>query len=202
MGADRFARLFAVVIAAIAWTGLGIHVEAQWKLTGSLLGAAWVLADYFTVITNLFVAIAFTLLALRGRNGVGPRALAFVAINIALVGVVYALLLHGTEELTGGAAIANVLLHMVTPVIVPIFWLFCVRRGTLGRHDPLIWAIYPVVYLVYALVRGTAQGQFAYPFINYVKNGIPQVAITVVIITLAYLVAGWLMVLLDRRLAR
>lgn len=195
-------RLAALAIALVAWIGLAIHIEAQWRLTGSLLGAVWVLADYFTVITNLFVAIAFTLLTLRGRNGVGPRALAFVAINIALVGVVYALLLHGTAELTAGAAVANVLLHMVTPVIVPIFWLLCVRRGTLGPRDPLIWALYPVVYLVYALVRGTAQGRFAYPFIDYIEEGIPQVAMTVVIITLAYLVAGWLMVLLDRRLAR
>lgn len=202
MQTDWFVRLFSLLIGLAAWLGLGIHIEAQWRLTGSLLGAAWVLVDYFTVITNLFVAIAFTLLTLRGRNGVGPRALAFVAINIALVGVVYALLLHGTAELTAGDAVANVLLHMVTPVVVFVFWLFCVRRGTLGPRDPLIWALYPVLYLVYALVRGTAQGRFAYPFIDYVEEGVPQVAITVVIITLAYLVAGWLMVVLDRRLAR
>jgi hypothetical protein len=190
------------VVALIAWIGLAIHVEAQWRLSGSLITATWVLLDYFTVTTNLLVAVVFTLLAIRGRDGVGANALAFVTINIALVGVIYALLLHGLAELTAGAAVANVLLHMVTPVIVPIFWLLCVPRGTLSRRDPLVWALYPVAYLIYALVRGTAQGRFAYPFIDYVGLGIPQVAVTVVLITLAYLVAGWLMVLLDRRLAR
>lgn len=194
-------RLFSSVIAAIAWVGLGIHIGAQWRLSGSLLGGLWVLADYFTVTTNLIVALAFTLHALR-KGGVGPRLLGFVTINIALVGVIYALLLHGLVELTAGAAVANVLLHMVTPVLVPIFWLFCVRRGALDMRDPLVWAIYPIAYLLYALIRGAAQGHFAYPFIDYVKYGIPQVTMTVIVITVAYLAVGALMVLLDRRLVR
>ncbi len=184
MQSAGFARLFALAIALVAWAGIGIHIDAQWRLSGSLLGAVWILADYFTVITNLLVALVFTLLAFKGPAAIGPRGLAFTTINIALVGVIYALLLH-----------------MVTPVLVPIFWLLCVPRGALGRRDPVIWALYPVAYLVYALIRGTAQGRFAYPFIDYVEDGIPQVAITVAIITLAYLAAGWLMVLLDRRLA-
>ena len=202
MQSPGFVRLFALVIALIALVGIGIHVDAQWRLSGSVLAAIWVLADYFTVTTNLLVAIAFGILALKGPGAVGPKSVAFATINIALVGVIYALLLHGLVELTAGAAVANVLLHMVTPVLVPVFWLLCVPRGVLGWVDPIIWAAYPVAYLVYALIRGTAQGRFAYPFINYLEEGVPQVAITVVIITLAYLVVGWLMVLLDRRLAR
>lgn len=201
MPSARFARLFALVIALVAWVGIAIHVEAQWRISGSLPAAIWILADYFTVTTNLLVAVAFTIFALKGPSAIGPRAVAFATINIVLVGVIYALLLHGLVELTAGAAVANVLLHMVTPVLVPIFWLLCVPRGALGPRDPVIWALFPLVYLIYALIRGTAQGRFAYPFINYLEEGIPQVAITLAIITLAYLTAGWLMVLLDRRLA-
>ena len=195
-------RVFALIIALIAWIGIGIHIEAQWRLTGSFLGAAWVLADYFTVTTNLLVAVVFSIIALLRPGTIGPRLLGFVTINIALVGVIYMLLLQGLVELTAGAAVANVLLHMVTPVLVPIFWLFCVPRGRLTLRDPFIWALYPIAYLVYALIRGAAQGHFSYPFINYIEMGITQVAITVVIITLAYLAAGWAMVLLDKRLAR
>jgi hypothetical protein len=197
-----FVRVFALIIALNAWIGIGIHIEAQWRLTGSFLGAAWVLADYFTVTTNLLVAVVFSIIALLRPGTIGPRLVGFVTINIALVGVIYMLLLQGLVELTAGAAVANVLLHMVTPVLVPIFWLLCVPRGHLTQRDPFIWALYPIAYLVYALIRGTAQGHFSYPFINYVRLGIAQVAITVVIITLAYLAAGWAMVLLDKRLAR
>lgn len=202
MRSARFARLLALVIALSAWIGIAIHVHAQWSQSGSLLDAIWILAGYFTVLTNLIVALVFTAIALRGPGAVGPRLLGGVTICIALVGVIYALLLHGLVELTAGAAVANVLLHMVTPVLGPIYWLFFVRRHALRWRDPLLWALYPAAYLGYALVRGTAEGRFAYPFIDYVQNGVPQVAVTVVIITLTFLVAGWLMVLLDNRLVR
>lgn len=199
---DWLSRSLAVVIALCAWVGLAIHVQTQWSQSGSLLTAFWVLGGYFTVLTNFLVAVTFSVIALRGPDAIGPRSLGGVAICIALVGIIYGLLLRGLVELTAGAAVANVLLHMVTPVLGPIYWLLCVPRGVLRWNDPLLWSLYPVVYLVYALVRGTAQGSFAYPFINYVDNGIPQVAITCVVIFFAFLVAGWLMVLLDRRLAR
>lgn len=202
MGADRFARAFALVIAAIAWIGLGIHVDAQWRLSGSLLTALWVIGAYFTVLANLFVAIAFTLLALRGPRGINARLLAGITISIALVGVVYALLLSGLEELTAGAAVANILLHQLTPILVPIFWVLCAPKGALRREDPVLWLSFPAIYLAYALVRGTAEGHFAYPFLNYVTQGVVPVAITLLVIALAFLATGWLMVLLDRRLAR
>lgn len=196
-----FARLLALIIALCAWIGIAIHVEAQWSQSGSLPDAVWVLAGYFTVLTNLLVAVTFSAIALRGPEVIGPRSLGGVAIAIALVGIIYGLLLRGLVELTAGAAVANVLLHIATPVLGPLYWLLCVPRGALRWNDPLLWSLYPVLYLVYALIRGTAQGSFAYPFINYVDNGILQVAITCILIFFAFLVAGWLMVLLDRRLA-
>lgn len=196
------ARLFALVIAAIAWIGLGIHVEAQWRLSGSLFAGLWFIGAYFTVLANLLVAVMFTVLAFRGPTGMNARLLGGLTISMALVGIVYALLLDGLIELTAGAAVANVLLHQLTPILVPVYWLLCVPKGHLRREDPVLWLSFPAAYLVYALVRGAAEGRFAYPFINYVENGIPQTASTLLIIALAFLATGWLMVLLDRRLAR
>jgi hypothetical protein len=198
---STFARLLALAIALSAGIGIAIHVQAEWSQSGSLLDATWILARYFTILTNLIVAVVFSIIALRGPGAVGPRLLGGATICIALVGVIYALLLHGLVEPAERAALSNVLLHMVTPALGPIYWLFFVRRRALRWSDPLFWAIYPATYLGYALVRGAADGRFAYPFINYVDNGVPQVAVTVVIITLAFLAAGWLMVLLDKRLA-
>lgn len=196
------ARPLAGAIALCAWIGLGIHVEAQLARTGSLLQTLWILGGYFTVLTNLVVAVTFSVLALRGRYALNASAVSGVTIAILLVGVVYALLLQGLVELTAGAAVANVLLHMVTPILAPIYWLLCLRHGALHWRDPLIWAAFPLAYLVYGLLRGAAQGSFAYPFIDYVENGVPAVAITVAIITLCFLVAGYAMVWLDHRLAR
>ena len=199
MQSSWFQRSLALLIAFIAFAGIGIHVVEIWSMTGSLWTAVSVLGGYFT---NLIIAIAFTLLAMRGPEAIGARSIAGMMISIALVGIVYGLLLQGLYVLTGGAAVSNVLLHMVTPVLVPIYWFLYVPRGRLQWRDPLVWALYPIAYLVYALVRGAAEGSFAYPFIDYVANGIPATVMTVAAITAAFLIVGWLIVALDKRLAR
>ncbi|KKB11358.1 hypothetical protein VE25_13740 [Devosia geojensis] len=192
-------RLAAALIAAAAWVGLGIHIQAQLAASGSLPAALWVLAGYFTVLANLVVALVFSGLALGWRAS--PRFVAGVALAILLVGAVYAILLQGLRELTAGAALANLLLHQVTPVLVPLYWLAFVPKGNLRWRDPLLWAAFPLAYLAYALLRGTAEGHFAYPFIDLAQEGARQVAINVAAIALCFLVAGWLLVWLDRLLA-
>lgn len=199
---DWPARIAAALIAIAAWVGIGIHVEAQWSQSGSLLTALWVIGGYFTVLTNLLVAVLFTLLALGWDGAAKPRLITGTTLAIVLVGVVYGVLLQGLKELTAGAAVANILLHRLTPILVPLFWLLFVPKGTLRWTDPLIWAIYPVLYLVYALIRGSAEGKYAYPFIDVAANGATQVAITCAVIALCFIAAGLACVWLDQSLAR
>ena len=198
-GLDAMRRLGAALIAAAAWVGLGIHLEAQLSASGSLPAAVWMLGGYFTVLANLVVALAFSGLALGWRAS--PRTVAGVTLAIVLVGAVYAILLQGLRELTAGAALANLLLHQLTPVLVPLYWLVFVRKGDLRWRDPLLWAAFPLAYLAYALLRGTVEGHFAYPFIDLAAEGARQVGINVAAIALCFLIAGWLLVWLDRLLA-
>ena len=128
------ARIAAALVAGKAWLGLAVQVVASVARTGSLAAALWTMLLYFTVIANLIVALAFTAAALDGRAR--PRLLAFVTTAILLVGLVYAALLRGLLELSGGAHLADTLLHIVVPLLVPLFWLVFVPRGHLRRHDP------------------------------------------------------------------
>lgn len=200
MSKDLLARIFAAIIALGAWLGLGITLDGQVAKFGSLFEPLWVLAGYFTILTNFLVAVVFTVLAIGGRNSIHPRFLAGVMLAIALVGVVYGILLRGLQELTGVEVISNILLHQLIPLLVPIYWFFFTPKAVLRWTDPVLWAIYPLVYLVYALVRGFNEGHFAYPFINVTTNGVAQVSLTVVIITVLFLAVGLGVVWLDRRL--
>jgi len=76
-----------------------------------------------------------------------------------------------------------------------------VPKGDLTRRDPPRWAVYPLVYLIYALVRGTADGKFAYPFLDYTQ-GVAQTAVTVLLILLAFVAGGFALVWADGLLAR
>lgn len=126
----------------------------------------------------------------------------FVTLAILLVGIVYGLLLRGLLELSGGARLADFMLHQAVPVLVPCFWPVFVPKGGLKPQDPLIWAIFPLAYLAYALLRGAAEAKYAYPFIDVAKFGWLQVAINSLAIGIGFVAAGYAIVWLDRRLAR
>ena len=196
----RAARTVAALIALIALAGIVLFAQAQMDQGSTLPEAVWVLGRYFTILSNVLVLVVFALVALGVR--VTPRFVAGTALAIVLVGVVYELLLKGLRvDLTAGSAIANTLLHRITPLVVPFFWLLFVPKGQLRWTDPLLWAVFPVVYLVYAMIRGSAEGVYAYPFLDVGANGVAQVAITVVVIAIGFLASGAALVGIDRWLA-
>jgi hypothetical protein len=201
MSAATAARVVAALIASLAWIGLFVQFGATWNLEGSLLSAIWALLWYFTITTNLLVAIVFSGIA-AGRSAFADSSLVgSTALFILLVGVIYGLLLHGLTELSGGSAVANVLLHMVTPILVPVFWLGFIPKGQLRRRDPLRWAIYPLGYLFYALIRGEFTHRYPYPFMNVNVLGWNRTILNAAVIAAAFLAASRLFVWLDSLLA-
>jgi hypothetical protein len=200
--ATTTARMVAALIAVITWVGLAVQFHATFALVGSLGSTLAVLLWYFTITTNLLVAIVFTGIAIGRETFAHPALLGATTLYILLVGITYGLLLHGLLELSGGSAVANVILHMVTPILVPIFWLIFIPKGKLSRRDPLLWAIYPLAYLFYALIRGEFTHRYPYPFMNVNELGWGRTVLNTLLIAVAFLIASWLFVWLDSLLTR
>jgi len=139
-----------------------------------------------------------TLQVWQTRAGVSLATIGF----FALVGAVYSLLLAGTQVLTGGDRYANVVMHYAMPVLVLLFWLACAPKGALRARDPLVWAAYPLTYLVYVLARGGIDGAYPYFFLDVGKIGLAAALTNAAAISAGFLVAGYLIVWLDRRLAK
>lgn len=199
---SRNGRIAAILIALVTWVGLAVQFRASFANNGSLPDTIWIMLRYFTIIANLLAAAAFTAIATGRGRWVTPARLGGITLAMVLVGIVYALLLNGLLELSGGAALADLLLHKVTTILVPLYWLAFAPRGGLTRRDPLSWALLPLAYFIYALVRGRFEGVYAYPFLNVDKLGWAQTLTTGVVMALCFLLAGQAMVWLDRRLKR
>jgi len=200
---SRYAcRIAAGCVAAVAWTGLAVQIAVSFHLSGSVSATLWIVFAYFTIWTNLLVAVVFTALATNLTPLRSNWIVAGTMLSILLVGAIYALLLHGLTELSGGSAVANVLLHMATPILVPLFCIFFAPKGDLTHRDPLRWAVYPLAYLAYALARETATGQYPYPFLNVVRLGWQQTFINSVLIAAGFLLAGLAIVWIDNRIDR
>ena len=189
-------RLAAAVVAIVCWTGLAIQFSASYANHPDVLVTLWILARFFTVLTNLLVAATMTWVATGGRAS--PNLLGGVTLAILLVGIIYWVLLRGLHVLAGPALIANILLHDVSPVLMALWWLLFAPRAKLRWSAALWWIAYPLAYLVYVLGRGQLDHKYPYPFLDVGKLGWTQAVLNVGGIALGFILAGFLLVWIDR----
>lgn len=196
MSGAALPRLAAAPVAVAAWAGLALDFVASDHRLGGAGAALWSMLRFFTVTTNLAVAVAFSGLAAGLPCRAVPRAMAALSLSVMLVGVVYKLMLEGTA--LHGPGLSNLLLHRVTPVLVPLFWVAFVPKGRLRATDPLLWLLYPLAYLAYAIVRGAFDGRYPYPFLDVAAIGPARVAINAAVIGAGFLVTGFFCIWVDR----
>lgn len=193
-------RLFAALIAGIAWAALGTQFYATFSASGSLPETIWILLRFFTIITNLLVAIIMTAVAMDRR--VSPFLIGGLTVAIGLVGIVYMTLLRGLVELEGPALIADTLLHYAVPIAMVLYWLCVAPKFGLRRHHPLLWSLYPLAYFGYAIARGSIDGRYPYPFMDVTKLGAAQTILNALGLAAAFVIAGLLMVAFSRVVGR
>ena len=168
-------RTVAALVGALAWTSLAALLYLSSRAAGG--GAAGLLAGvaelllYFTVLTNLGVALATTVPQLVPESAVGrflrrAGTQTGLAASIAYVGVVYHLLLRRSWDWPSLAALADVGVHYATPALFVAFWWYAVPKESLEWRDVGWWCTYPAAYFVYVLLRGAAGGDYPYPFLD------------------------------------
>lgn len=164
---------------------------------GGEAATAWAMARFFTMLTNLAVALTFAVAALR-RDGIGPAWVAALTLAMLLVGAVYHTLLSGITTFEGAGAWANQGLHSFVPITCLLWWIaFAPKRG-LGFRDLPIFIVWPCVYVAYALARGDADGIYPYPFMDLAAKSPLEVAINLGGLLTVLLIGGVIFVLAAR----
>ena len=201
------ARLWFALTAVAVVTGVVVQLFAVETEGGHFTGAAAVLNVFvfFTVTSNLLLGATCLLLAIRlEHESLLFRALRLSAVlSIAVVGIVFHIALAPLYEFAGLAAVANVLLHTVTPIMGVLGWLvFGPRREAGGRV--VAWSVaYPIAWLVFTLVRGPFVRDFyPYPFLEVAAHGYPRVLLNSLVVAILFLVLAAGASALDRRLPR
>lgn len=185
----------AAVVAIVCWAGLAVQFASSYSGIHHVGATLWALARFFTITTNLFVAVAMTGVAIDREAS--PALLGGLMLSLVLVGVVYAFLLEGLHHLAGPALVADFLLHKLSPVLMASWWLVFTPRARLGWRAPVVWAIYPLAYFIYVIVRGHIDHRYPYPFIDLGKLGWLQAALNAGGVALAFMLAGFALVWLD-----
>lgn len=200
---DRVARIAAGLIALAALAAM-VPPIVNGMARGEGLGEViWGLLRYFTILTNLAIGVVFAQLAWRGRHAVSPLVTGGLMLAIVLVGLVYNLVLPPMPQPDAISALGDQTHHVWVPLAMPLWWLAFAPHGTLRWRDPLLWALYPLVYSAYAIVRSTLEGTgVPYFFMDTDTLGWPQALVNMGAIALAFVLTGLVAVAIDRRLPR
>lgn len=195
------------LMALLGWGGLAIQLYVvllmRWTSGASVIGGLLSYFSFFTVLTNTMVATVLTYAVIsRSSKGRSFFLQAWVSsgitVSIIVVGVAYSLLLRQLWQPHGVAWLANELLHDVMPVLFTLYWWYCVPKGLLGVSHIGVWALYPVLYFAYILLRGHLLGVYPYPFIDVGKLGYAQVFLNAGEILAGFFVVALMLVALDR----
>ncbi|MBR7199220.1 Pr6Pr family membrane protein [Pseudomonas sp. 14A] len=197
-------------LAVLGWAGLAIQLYlilfARLSIGASLLGGLVSFFSYFTILTNTLVATVLTCAATERESAarrwfLQPWVSSGTAVSIAVVALAYSILLRHLWHPEGWQFVADELLHDVMPLLFLGYWWRCVPKGTLRLWHLPLWLIYPLVYFIYALLRGHLLGAYAYPFIDVAVLGYPQVLANAGGILVGFVLVGLLIIGLDRRLS-
>lgn len=147
---------------------------------------------FFTILTNLLVAVCLTYLVLAPNSRLGQffvkaTTLTAITIYIVVVGLVYNAVLRFQWNPQGLQKIVDEFLHSIIPVLFLLYWMIYVPKRHLQWRLLWGWLVYPLVYCIYTLLRGTASGFYPYPFMNVTELGYPVVLRNCLYVTLLFL---------------
>lgn len=196
-------KSFALIAAIVGWLAVGgqLYLIIENRTT-SLTDTLIRFISFFTILSNILTAICFTTIARKQHNKSSffskPSTLFGVTINMLIVGITYNLILRFTWEPQGLQRIVDELLHVIMPVAMFIYWWLFVRKENVKQGVVLSWLLYPLVYLIYILIRGELSGQYPYPFINVAEIGYGKVIVNSVFIMMAFIIITFLLLWMNK----
>ncbi len=164
-----------VLTAVITWTALALQLALSIRLRlaagGTVLDGLVTYFGYFTITTNLLVALVLTVptaapASRLGRFFARAQVSLTAAASIVMVSLAYHLLLRGAWDPQGWDRVSDTLLHYVVPLLFTLYWVFVAPKAELRWADLPGLAVYPAAYFIYAVVRGSLLGQYPYFFID------------------------------------
>lgn len=160
--------------------------------------------SYFTILCNSLIAVSLSFSALLPRTKLGNffsglSVKTAIALYIFIVFVVYNTVLRGIWKPTGWQLFLDNMLHVAIPILYILYWMFLVTKSKLNWKNGFYWLIFPLFYLIYSLIRGSAVGWYPYPFLNVDKLGLGQVMINIVIMLIVFLISGSALIAINNK---
>lgn len=201
----KFAHYYAGIGALITWAAILIqYIVMVQNRTETVLTTTIHFLGYFTILSNILVALVFTRLFFNGflpvAISISSSFLTATCLYIIIVAIIYNLMLRQLSEPTGWNRVANELLHVLVPLIFVLFWLIFIPKVHLGLKDSFLWLIFPFGYLLYTLIAGYFMSRYPYPFVNVDELGITRVLLNCLAVAAGFWLVGCILIWLKAKI--
>jgi hypothetical protein len=160
--------------------------------------------SYFTILSNVMVVIFFIGCLLPAGSKLNlfvnkNETATAVSMYIITVGVVYQTILRQPIPLQGLHRVADDILHLYIPLLMLLYWILFISSQKIEIKTIPYWLIYPAIYLVYTLIRGSFSQFYPYPFVNVTGLGYRKVLFNSALLMVAFTVMSFVLATIANR---
>lgn len=196
-------NIFFLILSVICWMTLVLQlVLIIENRVVSMLETLVRFFSFFTILTNILVAIVFTYQWIEPKNKfkffLVESTKTAVGVYIFVVGFVYNTILRFIWQPKGLQMIVDEMLHAVIPIIYIIFWYVNRKPNELNYKLIFKWLAYPIVYLIMILILGSFSNYYPYPFVDVFQFGYAHVFRNIFYLTLFFGVVSVLFIFIAK----
>ena len=190
-------RLIRVAILILGWSSIIITLILS-------VGNPDILSAY-TIQSNLIVMIWLSIALFfqeRKKDYWFFKSVIRGAITlyITITFLVFAILLSPYYQPTGIGIYTNLALHYLIPIAFIVDWVFTELNQKYSWKYIVYWLCYPILYLIFTLIRGIFTGDYIYPFLDLESMGVNLFIIWVFILTAVFLLFGSVFIFLNKKI--
>lgn len=171
---------------------------------------------YYTNLSNALVMVTF-MIAVFGRGMQYKhwfiRLKGGVMQAIMMTGIIYHfILLPNYPDFWGISwvdSLGNILLHYISPILVVLDWILWDKKGVFLRKDSFFWILIPYSYFFGTVIQvamgniiPNQKSKYPYDFIAIDIHGWEYVIKNVLIISVFYVLASFLLIAVDKAMKR
>jgi hypothetical protein len=183
----RFTRLAVAVLVVVA-----LFAQFRWSSDNRPTFTAGNFFSYFTVQSNILLAVTFVALVVRPTLAQHVPFLTLrgiATLNIIVTGLVYTLLLApSSADVDVTLKWVDFVLHTLAPIAGLVDWLVDPPHRRIPLRTVAIWLAYAVVWLGYTMIRGAATDWYPYPFLDPDEESVGSIIVTCLAITAVFVV--------------
>lgn len=196
--------------------GLGLLGSVAWQVTDRIVNGVFRPEEYFAYFSIVSAILAGLVLVTTGMGLLlkiddtkwVEIARLSLATAMVIVGVVYHLLLaDAAPDIRDGdyqwPVFPNEMIHTYAPIFFALDYVLSVRAFRVKLRAALWVAVYPVVWLLFSVVRGIATGWWPYWFLDPTGEiGLSGMLSYIGAITAFFLVLGFVMLAIKKAITR